>query len=466
MSKKKGPFLITDLVSKIGGTPTSTRSTKTAENTDHARNAYGFIAENYKNTSCEPEEKPNVNQTVPEKTGSNQVQIGFKTGSNQVQKPVQNGFKSGSEKKPSKLQFPKSGSESGSTLVQNGFKTGSNQVQNDPSEPETSAILMARGDQRRVLDFLFDLSVNAGDRSTPSLSSAEIGNALQMPQESVRTALKRLIQRGAILRRGFQRGRSGWSAYELSQTAYRELLDFRKSGSNWVQIGFKSGSKSGSESGSTPSSSSSYVLEKDFKTTTTDEVKLFDDERIQLSPDWMAVDFTPLVDVGFSRAHLIQLAKHGKLAASEVQDSIHFFAFDLKRNGKGREIKGSPVNFFMGILRKGLPYAPPENYESPEQTARREYLEGKRRLEEQRQAEEKELEVLEFSEWRRGLTRTQIAQIVPEVVLDIPRACEESLKAHFHENIWPMRRAAIPTGVENERIEIRMQIDQALGDAT
>ena len=90
MSKKKGPFLITDLVSKIGGTPTSTRSTKTAENTDHARNAYGFIAENYKNTSCEPEEKPNVNQTVPEKTGSNQVQIGFKTGSNQVPNRVQN----------------------------------------------------------------------------------------------------------------------------------------------------------------------------------------------------------------------------------------------------------------------------------------------------------------------------------------------------------------------------------------
>ena len=109
-----------------------------------------------------------------------------------------------------------------------------------------------------------------------------------MPQESVRTALKRLLQRGAILRRGFQRGRSGWSAYELSQIAYRELLDFRKSGSNWVETRFKSGSKSGSESGSTASSSSSFLDLENLKTTTTGEPELFEDGPIQLSPEWLA----------------------------------------------------------------------------------------------------------------------------------------------------------------------------------
>ena len=118
MSKKKGPFLITDLVSKIGVPPTSTRSTKSAENTDHARNAYGFIAENYKNTSCEPKAKPTVNQAAHEKLGSNQVQNGFrnrfKTGSNQVQK-----------KSPQNHNFL----NRVQNRVQLWFKTGSNQVQ-------------------------------------------------------------------------------------------------------------------------------------------------------------------------------------------------------------------------------------------------------------------------------------------------------------------------------------------------
>ena len=453
MSKRKGPFLITDLASKLKSATSPVRSPKLEADTNHAQNAYGFIAANYQQEISDPN-----------KSGSNQVQIGSESGSNQVHKPVQIRFKSGSNKSAQKQLLPKSGSKSGSTLVQTGFKSGSNQVQSEPFMTEASAILMARGDQRRVLDFFFDLSVNAGDRSTPSLSSAEIGEALQMPQESVRTALKRLLQRGAILRRGFQRGRSGWSAYELSQTAYRELLDFRKSGSNRVQIGFKSGSKSGSESGSTLSSSSSSIDLENFKTTTTGEPDLFENTPTQLSPEWQTVDVTPLAELGFTQTHLVQIIRQGKLQPSEVQDSICFFAFDLKRNGKGREIKGPPVNFFMGILRKGLPYAPPENYESPEQIARRTYLDGKRRIEEQRLAEERELQALDFSEWRRELSHEQIVKLVPDVVLNIPRAREESLRAHHSENVWPARCAAIPGRVDAEHEQIRQQIDESLGE--
>ncbi|MGK5084877.1 hypothetical protein WDW37_16435, partial [Bdellovibrionota bacterium FG-1] len=235
---------------------------------------------------------------------------------------------------------------------------------------------------------------------------------------------------------------------------------------NWQQTENKVGTQPATQPTTSPSSSSSSIDLQKLKTTTTDEPELFESTATQLSPDWSAVDFSALTEIGFTQSHLVQLAKHGKLSATEVQDSIHFFAFDLKRNGKGREIKGPPVNFFMGILRKGLPYAPPENYESPEQAARRSYLDGKRRIEAERLAEERELRDLEFGTWRRGLTREQVAAIVPDVVLDIVPARESSLKTHFDEQVWPERCAAMPGVVVAEHEDIRRQVEQSLREVT
>ena len=52
-----------------------------------------------------------------------------------------------------------------------------------------------------------------------------------------------------------------------------------------------------------------------------------------------------------------------------IQESINAFAFNLKENNKGKGLKTSPLNYLMGILRSGIPYAPPSNYESPESRA-------------------------------------------------------------------------------------------------
>ena len=119
----------------------------------------------------------------------------------------------------------------------------------------------------------------------------------------------------------------------------------------------------------------------------------------------------------------------------------------------------------MGILRKGIPYAPPENYESPEQAARRTYLAKKRSLQEKHEAEERELQDLEFVEWRRGLRSEELNDIVPEMFRQMPKAQETSLRSHFNENVWPVRRAMIPGSMGLERAEISQQIDQALAEA-
>ena len=61
----------------------------------------------------------------------------------------------------------------------------------------------------------------------------------------------------------------------------------------------------------------------------------------------------------------------------------------------------------MGILRKGFPYAAPENYISPEAEAMKTYLESKRADQERRKTLEDALYELEFTNWTQSLSEKE-----------------------------------------------------------
>jgi hypothetical protein len=282
---------------------------------------------------------------------------------------------------------------------------------------------------------------------------------------SAQKTIQRLEGKELIRRVSFRNGRGGWTRYEVAQDVFQEILHLEsqdKLRTNLGQTSDEVRSQPRTERRTSSSSSSSVLDLENLKTTTTGAG--VPDNIDPLPGDWDQIDSTPIADLGFSRAHLIQLARDGKLSVEEVQDSIHFFAFDLKRNGKGKEIKGPPVSFFMGILRKGVPYAPPSNFESPEEAARRLYVESKRRLKARRESQEQEIKELEFSEWRNELTREAINAIVPEVSRSFPKLSESALKAHFDEYVWPDRRAEVSCRTATEQAEIRQQIEQSLQD--
>ena len=176
---------------------------------------------------------------------------------------------------------------------------------------------------------------------------------------------------------------------------------------------------------------------------------------------------TSLVEIGFTQTHLFQIVRQGKLSASEVQDSIHFFAFDLKRNGKGKELNGSALNFFMGILRKGIPYAPPENYESEADEVRRRTREFKERKDRERQDEERKLIDLEFSEWKSGLSDSERLNIVPDFARKPGPIQDSALRSHFESEVWPTLSAPIDClGRSNsDSQQIREMISDSLDGA-
>jgi broad specificity phosphatase PhoE len=334
------------------------------------------------------------------------------------------------------------------------------------TKPPFSSVV---GLQRRIVLFVFESTKICRDKITDPIALQNFADACGTTPMAARVTIRRLEKKSLLRRAGFKNGRSGWTRYELPKDLFQELLQLEaqsKLGTKWEQTGNKVGSELGTEVGtSSPSSSSLYLESKNLKTTTTGEAELFLSTEVRLAPDWSRIDFSALEDIGFGRAHVVQLAKARLLTAEEVQDSIRFFAFDLARNKKRDEITKDPLSYLMGILRNG-PYNAPSNYESPEQAARRAYVESKRRLEEKRLADEIEIRDLEFADWRRGLSTDEIKKLVPEHALGLTVGKEAILREHFNDEIWPSKRANVPGLLEGLRAQVEQEIQNSLSEAT
>ena len=156
-------------------------------------------------------------------------------------------------------------------------------------------------------------------------------------------------------------------------------------------------------------------------------------------------------DIGFTLTHLIQIASQNKLLPDVIQNSIYAFAFDLQENNKAKSIKGDPLNFFMGILRNGKPYAAPSNYESPGDKAMRMYLEKQREIEKKRADMEEEAINLAFNEWFSKLSDEQKINLLPDMLrrnassekLGKSKMLESSARSHFKTEIWPNLKTEI-----------------------
>ena len=254
---------------------------------------------------------------------------------------------------------------------------------------------------------------------------------MQASVGTVKTTIRRLEIKGYIIRKEFKNGRGGWSKYELSESVYKELLQIetnQKSVINWEQSGNKlvtnreqTGNKVVSQPVTSLSSSSSNL-----KTTTT-----------ALPPDWIHVDIQSLAEIGLTTNHLAQLYKQDGCSPELVQDSIYHFAFDLKQNNKAKEIKTSPLGYFMGIMKKVGVYAAPDNYESPSERALRLLVERKKAEKEKLDLLEKEMLGLHFADWYKTLTAEKKKELLPEKIFGSE---EVNLRAYYADNIWPSIR--------------------------
>jgi hypothetical protein len=289
--------------------------------------------------------------------------------------------------------------------------------------------------QRKITLFIYEICRVSRSRITSPLSTEHLANTCQTTKFSVQKTIQRLENKKVISRNSFKNGRGGWTRYELSDAIFQEIMHEEmqsKLRTNLGQTQDKPRSEPRTELRTSPSSSSSYI---NNKTTTTESTR-------DLTEEWQAIDMEPLKDIGFTAIHLTQIAQQGKLSAEIVQDSIYAFDFDLKNNRKGATLKGNPLNYLMGILRNGQPYAPPSNYESPQDREMRIYLKRKREIENARAAKEDELIKLTFAEWEREQSEDNKQALLPEDIRTsrLLGAKQASLRAYFVREIWPQKR--------------------------
>ena len=286
------------------------------------------------------------------------------------------------------------------------------------------------------------------------LSITVMASTIQIPAGSVNTTLVRLEKKGYIQKIKSQAGRGGWKKIKLAEHIYREMVfaeTSHKLNTNLTQIQHKPNTELNTKYNTTFSSSSGIDI---LNTTTTEEAG--NPKTDVLNDEWLKIDIEPLSSIGFTQTHLMQIASQNKLQVLSVQNSIYAFAFDLQKNDKAKSIKGDPINFFMGILRNGKPYAPPSNYESPQDEAIRIYLEKMREIEQKRVEAEKEAINLAFNDWFSKLTGEQKIGFLPEMLrrtaiqrnengekLDKSKILESSARKHFEIEIWPKEKEKI-----------------------
>lgn len=155
-----------------------------------------------------------------------------------------------------------------------------------------------------------------------------------------------------------------------------------------------------------------------------------------------SIDIEPLENIGLTQRHIEQIQTASGLTDEVIQNSIYAFAFDLEENNKAEKIRsGTPLNYFVGTLRKGKPYLPPSNYESPHTRALKRFTEVMKKDAEKKEKLENEIIEHLYLEWSKTLHDEDIINIIPEKRWRDDKSSniyKSFLKNHFIEQKWPL----------------------------
>ena len=281
-------------------------------------------------------------------------------------------------------------------------------TKHEPKQSSNTVFFELSGLQRKIILYIHQLCSIARNTESPPISIENIASYCNTTVFSARKTIQRLVNKNCIFRKKFKAGRGGWTCYEINEDIYQAVLLETNLGSI--------NDKPKTQLRTSSSNSSSNI-----NTTT----KLLD--------EWQKINFESIKEYGFNEKHILQISKIDSITPDELQDSINYFAFDLLENDKAKEIKKSPVAFFMGILRGQGIYTAPKNYESPQ--ARKLRLKIEQQKAEQEKIEKLETELInnEFNNWRSKLTDDKVEGLLPEEIKNATVAKDRQIRGFLRE---------------------------------
>ncbi len=281
------------------------------------------------------------------------------------------------------------------------------------------------GLQKNIIIYIVSRCAYNNSLCSGPIKTSEFVEYLNTDSFTIRTAIQRVEKKGFILNKEGKKGVGGFTIFYVSEIIKKLVSEDIKENFS-VKNPLLNTTNSKPKIQPTFPTSSSNIL----TTTKTDPPNFFETPIDE-------ADIDPLKEIGFSKNHLTQILKTGKLDFEDVKLSIQHFAFDLEENKKHEKIKGSPLNYFMGILLKGIPYSAPENYENPQKKALKEFIQRKERERREIEALEEKAVDLMYDDWVKTVSEDLVAEIIPEPhyrSIGSPFR-EGSLKKYFKENV-------------------------------
>lgn len=289
------------------------------------------------------------------------------------------------------------------------------------------------GHQKVLFFFTVERCMSRGVFSTGAITGDTLVKVLGTSLKMVKTTIRRLVGKGLIVRDRGKTGRGGFYSFSISAPIRSAFIEYKNLiGDAQVNLTERINQ-----------SDSIEIKNKNFNVN--QEIYI---EKTSLSSEWQSINLEPLSEIGLTFQHLTQIMKQGKLEPQMVQDSIDAFAFDLRENAKSQKIKGTLINYFMGILLKQGVYLPPDNYESPKDRALRLYAEQQLVRAKKSEEIEGKARELAFESWLATLSASEKQALLPIEIAKSPFTSPKisEWKKYFNENIWPQQRAQILQG--------------------
>lgn len=189
------------------------------------------------------------------------------------------------------------------------------------------------GLQRQVLLTIFSILQSNGSKTSPPLAIEVIASRVNTTVGNTQNAIKELVKKNLVIRKDFQRGRGGWTIYELEETIFSTLdkEKIRESLENLQRVSIQ---QTGATFRETSPNSSSDLIKEEKKLHT-----------IQIPEELKTL---------ISAKEISSILGKGLLPEEDLQRSLEHFAYDSKNNLV--RAKTSPVNLLFGLLRSGKPY--------------------------------------------------------------------------------------------------------------
>ena len=286
-------------------------------------------------------------------------------------------------------------------------------------------VMKLSGIQKIILDFIVDFCIFRNHLETGPIETSVLASYAKATNGVVKISIKRLIDKGFIIRNKGKQAKGGYINLSITQNIYDAVIEHRKRTNTICNpADFINTIRYQIDNNESYNSSSIYN-----KTTT-------NKKREDLSEEWAEIKYENLQEIGFGKTQIRQLVDICE--PSIVQESINHFAFCMEYNPKFKKYE-DPLNVLMGVLRKGGGWFE-KDYRSPKEIAQQKLLEIKKAEIERRKEIEEDAYKLALAEWQQTLSHDEIENIAPSSNRDItPRPAKLSI--YFKENIWPDKKS-------------------------